>query len=343
MSRIFISYRRSDSQDATGRIHDHLDMYFGPNVTFRDIDRLHPGADFPEELNRALAQCALVVAIIGDQWLSAANKDGTRRLDDPKDFVRIELATALSRGIPVIPVLTGNAGMPGVEQLPPDLERLAFKQKIDIPSARGFARGAQQLVEEISQLTGLPFENFPSVIRDCQRAGLVLVKDNFREDASVLEEMKTTRDLLVVMNDGRGWLDQNREIVYARLHDPDKLTRVVLLHPTSPFLETLIRKNGKTRATQIEEIRRSYQALKRHAPADAHLDVRGHFGFNGYSLTMGDRYAFVSPYFFNESGALPLLKFSSRADHGLYHQLRADAIELFDGAAPLTPEDFGLS
>ena len=125
MERIFISYRRSDSQDATGRIHDRLDMYFGPDVTFRDIDRLHPGADFPQELNRALAQCALVVAVIGDRWLDAVLKDGTRRLDDPKDLVRIELATALSRGIPVIPVLTGNAGMPGAEQLPPDLERLA--------------------------------------------------------------------------------------------------------------------------------------------------------------------------------------------------------------------------
>src|ERR1017187_8525171 len=125
MERIFISYRRSDSQDATGRIHDRLDMYFGPDVTFRDIDRLHPGADFPEELNKALAHCALVVAIIGEHWLSAAHPDQTRRLDDPKDFVRIELSVALSRGIPVIPVLTGNAAMPAAEQLPPELERLA--------------------------------------------------------------------------------------------------------------------------------------------------------------------------------------------------------------------------
>lgn len=336
---IFISYRQSDSQDATGRIHDQLNLYFGPDMTFRDIDRLQPGTDFPDELNKAMAQCTIVLAIIGDQWLTAAF-NGTRRLDDPNDFVRLELATALARKIPVIPVLIGRTGMPSADDLPPDLRSLAFKQKIDVPPTRAFALGMRQLVQEIGRITNLPFEDFPSVVGDCQKFGLVLLKDNFREDTTVLDEMKLSRDLMVVMNDGRGWLDQNREIIYRRLRDPDKSTRVVLIHPASPFLETLVRKSGKTRTTQIEEIRRSYEALQKQAGAGGQIEVRGHFGFNGYSLIVGSLYAFVSPYFFNESGALPLLKFASSAKQGLYHELLRDATELFTLAEPLKPEDF---
>ncbi len=89
MREIFISYRRRDSQDATGRIHDHLDMYFGDQTTFRDIDRIHAGNDFPHELEKALAHCSLVIAVIGDGWLGAVSSSGQRRLDDPKDLVRI--------------------------------------------------------------------------------------------------------------------------------------------------------------------------------------------------------------------------------------------------------------
>jgi hypothetical protein len=339
MPGIFISYRRIDSQDATGRIHDHLDMYFGREVTYRDIDRLHPGTDFVVELRKALNDCSLAIVVIGPGWLKASN-NGLRRLDDPNDLVRVEVATALSRGMHVIPVLTGDHGMPAASDLPPDLEQLAFRQMIRISPTKGFAHGMRELVEEINRLTGLPFEDFPSVVRDCQRTGLVLIRGNFREDRTVLEEMATTRELLVVMNDGRGWLDQNQEIIFERLKDPGKITRVVLLHPTSPFIDTLIRKNKKSKAMQIGEIKRSYESLNMYTNASGHLDVRGHFGFNGYSLTMGDHYAFVSPYFFNESGALSLLKFSSRAQGGLYHRLKADAVELFNLAIPLKPEDF---
>jgi hypothetical protein len=178
------------------------------------------------------------------------------------------------------------------------------------------------------------------VIRDCQQTGLVLIKNNFRADTTVLDEMESAKELLVVMNDGRGWLDQNREIVHRRLENTKKVTRVVLLHPASPFLDTLIQKNGKTKATQVEEIERSYNSLKKYGGAGTGLEVRGHLGFNPYSLTLGDHYAFVSPYFFNESGALPLLKFSSSAEDGLYHHLKADAMKLFDLATPLTSEDF---
>jgi TIR domain len=326
--------------DATGRIHDQFDMYFGSEYVFRDIERIHAGTNFPDELKKALDQCDILIAIIGNSWLEKADNDGIRRLDNPNDFVRLEIATALEREIPIIPVLIDNSNMPSAQQLPSVLEKLAFKNAIHIPSARNFSRSVRDLVFEINRLTGLPFEDFPNVVRNCQQTGLVMVKSNFRADNSVLDEMQNSQELLVVMNDGRGWLDQNREIIHQRLRDTSKLTRVVLLHPASPFIDTLIAKNGKTKAAQIEEIQRSYTSLKESAKADSNFDIRGHFGFNAYSLTLSDHYAFISPYYFNERGALPLFKFSSRFDGGIYFDLKIDAEKMFDKASPLTSGDF---
>jgi hypothetical protein len=149
MNGIFISYRRQDSEDATGRIHDHLNMYFGEKAIFRDIDRIHAGANFPKVLSDALDQCAVLVAVIGSDWLNAANSDGARRLDNAEDFVRVEIVTALRRGTPVIPVLVGNANMPSSQQLPSDLVDLAHIHAMALPSNTGFPHAMRRLVERI--------------------------------------------------------------------------------------------------------------------------------------------------------------------------------------------------
>ena len=262
MGRVFISYRRLDSQDATGRINYDLDMYFGREATYRDIDRLHPGCDFRIELTNSLKSCALMLVVIGGNWLTAGC-EGKRRLDDPDDLVRIEVASAIAQGLAIIPVLTGDHVMPRAGDLPADMERLAsFPGQPHYPRSRIRTRNARSR-GPISELTGLPFEDYPSAVADCQQTGLVLIRDNFRADNTVLNEMVQARELLVVMNDGRGWLDQNREIIYRRLQDPDKMTRVVLLHPASPFIDTLIGKNGKSKATQREEIGQSSRSLIR--------------------------------------------------------------------------------
>src|SRR5437762_9150112 len=143
MQQIFISYRRKDSQDATGRIHDHLDMYFGAEVTFRDIDSIPAGTSYPEVLDKALHNCRLVIAVIGPEWLEVTNDEGRRRLDDPNDLVRIELATALERKQSVITVLISNATMPDKDVLPHDLANLALTQGVNIPASRGFRRGVR--------------------------------------------------------------------------------------------------------------------------------------------------------------------------------------------------------
>ena len=104
MSKLFISYRRDDSADVTGRLHDRLNSHFGEGTIFLDTDNIPFGMDFRTCIGDAVNQCDVLLAVIGDRWLDANYADGpeqgSRRLDDPRDFVRIEIEAALTRGIP---------------------------------------------------------------------------------------------------------------------------------------------------------------------------------------------------------------------------------------------------
>lgn len=132
MSRIFVSYRHSDNQDATGRIYDRLAAQFGKANIFKDVDSIPLGVDFRKHLSEVVGQCQLFLAVLGTRWVDARDDAGKRRLDSPNDFVRIEIEAALARGIPVIPVLVGNAGIPSEAELPPSLSPLAFRQGISV-------------------------------------------------------------------------------------------------------------------------------------------------------------------------------------------------------------------
>lgn len=121
---IFISYRRSDSIAEAGRVYDKLVEAFGPERIFKDVDNIPYGADFVEYLDQAVAQCDVLIPLIGRSWLAAADSHGKRRLDDPNDFVRIEIASALKRDILILPVLIGGATMPAPSDLPDNLQPL---------------------------------------------------------------------------------------------------------------------------------------------------------------------------------------------------------------------------
>lgn len=127
MSGIFISYRRADSRGFAGRLADALDAAFGADKVFRDIDDIRPGEDFVSAITSRLQSVDVVLALIGPDWLEAA-ESGQRRLDDPADFVRIELELALAAGKPLWPLLLGGAVMPAAEQLPESLRLLARHQ-----------------------------------------------------------------------------------------------------------------------------------------------------------------------------------------------------------------------
>ncbi|EPX59281.1 hypothetical protein D187_003185 [Cystobacter fuscus DSM 2262] len=153
MARIFVSYRRDDSPGHTGRLYDHLVTHFGEKLVFRDIETIEPGADFVHAIEEAVESCGVLLAVIGPQWLGARDKQGRRRLDNPEDFVRLEVATALSRDVRVIPVLVGGATVPSEEELPPDLAPLARRNAIEISDPR-FRSDMAHLIRAIQSALG---------------------------------------------------------------------------------------------------------------------------------------------------------------------------------------------
>lgn len=128
MPKIFISYRREDSKHAVGRLHAALKRHVRDpkRDIFIDIDNIPKGVDFVEHLDRQVAQCDVMLAVIGPDWLSVKDPNtNRRRLDDPADFVRIEVASALKRGIPVVPVVLDETKIPSAQSLPDDLQALS--------------------------------------------------------------------------------------------------------------------------------------------------------------------------------------------------------------------------
>ena len=155
MSGIFISYRREDSAGWTGRLSEHLKERFGADSIFMDIDTIEPGVDFTEALKKAVNSCDVLLAIIGPKWATATNASGTRRLEDPADWVRTEIATALTRKIRVIPVLVGGASVPTIEQLPDDLDALAQRQAHELADTR-WHYDVEQLVKSLPAARQIP-------------------------------------------------------------------------------------------------------------------------------------------------------------------------------------------
>jgi hypothetical protein len=134
--KIFINYRRDDAGGYAGRLADSLAAYFGPDRVFRDVTGIDYGHDFEQVIDAKLAESGAVVALIGDKWASVTNAEGRRRLDDPGDYVIREISAALRSGIPVIPVLIGNTGMPRPADLPESLSDLTRRNAITVTDER---------------------------------------------------------------------------------------------------------------------------------------------------------------------------------------------------------------
>ncbi|MFN8003725.1 MAG: TIR domain-containing protein [Acidobacteriota bacterium] len=146
---IFISYRRQDSNDVTGRIYDRLIAKFGKQAVFKDVDSIPLGVDFREVLSQSVGQCAVLLAVIGKQWLTVEADGGQRRLEDSADFVRIEIEAALQRNIPVIPLLVQQAAMPREDLLPESLKKLAYRNAIHIRPDPDFHPDMDRLIKGI--------------------------------------------------------------------------------------------------------------------------------------------------------------------------------------------------
>ncbi|MBA3868653.1 MAG: toll/interleukin-1 receptor domain-containing protein [Anaerolineae bacterium] len=152
MTSIFISYRRADSMAYTGRIYDRLVNAFGARHVFKDVEDIPPGEDFRSVLDKALTVADVVIIVIGPQWLLITDDGGKRRLNDPNDFVRIEVETALKRtDVLVVPVLVNNASMPSAESLPPALKDLAFRNSVVVRNDPDFNPDINHLITAIEK------------------------------------------------------------------------------------------------------------------------------------------------------------------------------------------------
>jgi tetratricopeptide (TPR) repeat protein len=130
--RIFISYRRQETAWPARQLYDVLVEHFPAEQVFKDIDNIDPGDEFVERITAAVESCDVLLALIGPQWLAITNKKGQRRLDDPEDYVRLEIETALTRKIRVIPILVDEAQMPGADELPATLAPLVRRNAVEI-------------------------------------------------------------------------------------------------------------------------------------------------------------------------------------------------------------------
>jgi len=152
---IFLSYRRSDSHDVTGRIYDRLAGHFGRDVVFKDVDSIPFGDDFRTHLNQGVGRCLVLVAVIGPTWLDVSEADGQRRVDNPNDWVRVELETALGRGIPVIPLLVGGARLPRADELPETLKELPNRGAAQARPDPDFHVDLDRLIRRLEEIVGL--------------------------------------------------------------------------------------------------------------------------------------------------------------------------------------------
>jgi len=152
MTSIFISYRRADSMAYTGRIYDRLVTAFGARHVFKDVEDIPPGEDFRSVLDKALTVADVVIIVIGPQWVLITDDEGKRRLNDPNDFVRIEVESALKRtDVLVVPVLVNNASMPSAESLPPSLKDLAFRNSVVVRNDPDFNPDINHLITAIEK------------------------------------------------------------------------------------------------------------------------------------------------------------------------------------------------
>jgi hypothetical protein len=163
MSKIIISYRRADSAAISGRIFDRLASHYGDDAVFMDVDKIPFGTDFREHIRKVLLEGDILLAVIGPNWLGKG-ADGTSRIKDEADPVRVEIETALRQKTRMIPVLVDGAAMPSTADLPDALRDLAYLNAAPLDVGRDFRTHMDRLIRSIDEVLG-PERSRPAVAR----------------------------------------------------------------------------------------------------------------------------------------------------------------------------------
>src|SRR5687767_9670953 len=155
MAQIFLSYRRSDSAYPAANLSDKLKAHFGKDSVFFDIDTIPLGVDFRTFIGNEVGKCDVLIAMMGNDWMGSADESGKRRIDDPSDFVRIEIESALKRDIPVIPVLVGEMEMPSKADLPPSIQEIVYRNATELRAGRDLPQHTELLIKGLESLFNL--------------------------------------------------------------------------------------------------------------------------------------------------------------------------------------------
>lgn len=149
MGTVFISYRREETAGEARALFNDLVARVGKDLVFMDVNNIALGRDFREVLRENLASCDLMLVLIGKGWVDAKDQSGRRRLDDPGDFIRLEIGAALKRNIPVTPVLLQGAHMPASERLPEDIKELSFRNGFELSHNR-WESDVQEMIKRLA-------------------------------------------------------------------------------------------------------------------------------------------------------------------------------------------------
>ena len=152
MARIFISYRRDDSAYVAATLSEKLQEHFGADSVFFDVDKIPLGVDFRDYIGDEVGKCDVLLVMIGDQWLASSEAGSRRRIDDPADFVRIEIEAAFKRKIPIVPILVGNAVLPKPETLPESVRGLVFRNAAEIRAGRDLRQHVERVIAGLERI-----------------------------------------------------------------------------------------------------------------------------------------------------------------------------------------------
>jgi TIR domain len=147
--QIFICYRRADSAWVAERIYDRLIQKFGEDAVFKDVDSIPLGVNFKQHIDSVIKQCNVVIAVIGKNWVGETTERGERSIDNPRDYIRIEIESALERDIPIIPLIVQNASIPSDEDLPPSLKELSYRSGMSISNDPHFHTDMDRLIRSL--------------------------------------------------------------------------------------------------------------------------------------------------------------------------------------------------
>jgi TIR domain len=205
VARIFLSYRRDDSSGHAGRFYDRLCQHFGRDNLFMDIDTIAPGLDVVEAIANAVGSCDVLLAVIGRQWLTCTDPEEHRRLDNPEDYVRLKITTALERRIRVIPVLVGGASMPRSTELSDELPPLVRRQALVVGDH--FHPDVNRLIAALETVLGAASSSSAERPPDLSEAARELLLEAVQDCQGIILRMYNTHDGMAVKTHKRSFVE----------------------------------------------------------------------------------------------------------------------------------------